>query len=331
MSQEVEAAIAMSLSLANRHEGHEFNPALVAEINALEEDLLPEAYSTLAERLIEVENPVGAGYLAIFLGAQVEGGSDPLSSGWHLLMAMMKWTRTIITDDESDAASAPDEDLLFGLEHFGRGVVAHFTRSPELHDRLVADESIQQEIFRLEHLSNGCMWLAQILRQTSGEITMLHVASRRGVRVKYENLSNAFHFFTIFQSRIGEVIPGAQAAPDHVISAALGESENQNGQIDCASWHYGQATSPTAELMASVWGEGSLEEVAEIDGEKVILLWPKIMENRTWDSGFFGPIIHSALPNVEILKVLEKREVEEWFERLGTHVRTAKKPFWKFW
>ncbi len=333
MDPTIEAAVAMALSVANRYDSDDFDPALIAELNSLSEKQLGPARKLLAEQLSEVTDPIGAGYLAVWLGGEVEEGSDPGETGWAVLQAMLRWTRTIVTvDDDSDVEEPePDPSVIEGLQNFGRSVVAHLTRSQELCERLKSDRAKQEEIYRIDHLSYGCMWVAEILRHSSGEMTILHIESRKGVRIRYENFGNAFHFFTVLQSTLKGVIPGAKPASPNTLNAALGKTEVSQGLSDGSCWHYGQPTCNEPDLAASVWGEGTLDEIQIVDDTQVMLLWPPIVESRTWDGGFFGPIIHAALPQVEVVGTLSSEEVDHWFERLNLKSRKEAKSFWQFW
>jgi hypothetical protein len=59
-----------------------------------------------------------------------------------------------------------------------------------------------------------------------------------------------------------------------------------------------------------------LDGIDSFDGSQVLLLWPPVLGSRTWDGGFFSPILFATLPKVNVIRTMFATEVETWWERL---------------
>ncbi len=316
------------ISEANHYRGEECHDALREGLNALAHHPDRSVGSReVVQRIPELESPTGAGFLAVWCGAAVEHGADPNDSAIPVLDAMLRWSDAIRTTADGELVEEPDAEIIRGLESMGRGLVAHLSRSPSLVERLKADLEVVAEIGRVEPFAVGAMWVHSLLRQRSGTLVVLHIPGRKGVRASYDNLQNCFQLFTLLQHALEGKIPGARKTPAAVLSVARGESVSPVS--DSAWWHYGPATVPEAKLSASIWGEMNPEEIPEIDGRQVLLLWPPQLSSRGWDSGFFSPVLHAMPPNVTVLEDLEEQELTDWWARLRLPKTTA--PRWKFW
>lgn len=285
----------------------------------------PDNLGRLAAALPDVNSPSGAGYLAIWLGAGVEAGDDPEPAIGPLLDTFMKWSRTLRTASDDTAADEPepDEDTILGLRLLGQSLVAHLSRAPGRRESIAA-EAICDELERVEHLSQGAGWLLHLLRQRSGQVVVLNVEKRLGVLVRYENIANCFHFFTLLQGALVGVMPDARETPERILAIARGRQHDEAS--DEAWWHYGQANFPRADHLASVWGEMGPDHISRIDDVQVLLLWPKVLGRRSWDSSFFAPVLEATPPDVQVVRALSKAEVQQWWSRLGL---PQAKPWWK--
>ena len=67
--------------------------------------------------------------------------------------------------------------------------------------------------------------------------------------------------------------------------------------------------------------------IASIDGTQVLLLWPPVLQSRSWNSGFFVPILEASLPDVEVLEVLPEEAVNTWWARLN--LPEPQQPAWQ--
>jgi hypothetical protein len=308
-----------------------FCDALRDALNALARSgSLAEGRRAVASQLSKVTSPVGAGNLAVWLGAGVEAGIDPEPTALPILDAMLRWTRTLQTTSEGELA--PDQlraaETLAGLEELGQGLVAHLARSPSHRTYLQAREDWTAELERVEQLTPGSGWVLELLRKRSGQLVVLHVEQRRGFRVTYENLSNCFHLFTLLQAALDGKVPDARAAEARSLAVARGEAFE--AASDSACWHYGRGDVSEASFAGSIWGEGSPSEIPQIDGTQVLLLWPPLLGSRSWDAGFFGPYLQAMPPSVVISEELTAEQVDAWWAKLKLPM-LEKKPKWKFW
>ena len=302
-------------------------------LNAIgEHESREEARLLVAKRLGEVTSPTGAGFLAVWLGAGVEGGADPDLTGDAILGSLLHWAGSVATlpdEDTDDDEPEVDSEIVAGLEMLGQGLVAHIARSPTLLQQMTNDSDVVAELERVEYASAGPMWVLELLRKRSGTLLVIHVEQRRGVRVSYQNLSNCFHLFTLLQSALSDAkMPGAKRVSSRLLAVARGQAME-----DChdeAWWHYGVGTCPTADLGGSIWGEANPDSIPEIDGQQVILLWPMIINSRQWGVGFFGPFLQASPPAVTVTAELTGAEVRQWVEKLKLP-EIVPKPWWKFW
>lgn len=69
--------------------------------------------------------------------------------------------------------------------------------------------------------------------------------------------------------------------------------------------------------MSSLWAEWSVANIPELDGARVLVLWPPILGGRHWGSDFFGPALEAAPSRVTLKRELDPAEAAAWFARLG--------------
>ncbi len=315
-SPEVLSAI---IEAANIQRGPDHSDQLRDALNAvpdLERDQVLQIRLAVADAMQAVSSASGAGLLAIWLGASVEHGVDPEPTSEPILRTLVKWCGSITTaDDDEDLDPQPDDETLTGCEYLGQGLVAHLARSPKQRDEFAKRAEVVNELSRVEHLAVGAMWVMELLRKCSGELIVMHAEHETGFRVEYKNLSNCFHLFTLLQGELAGNMPGSKKPSPTVIAAANGKV---NAEVhDQAWWHYGSGNVPTKDLTGFVPGEASPDSIARIDGHQVLLLWSPILASRSWDSGFFAPLLQAAPPSVEIKAKLSRREIRQWREKLA--------------
>jgi len=326
--------LAKVVDAANHQRGMTPSDDLIRALNTLA-DFLPQqretARTVLGNALAGVTSPTGAGFLSMWLGAGVENDAGPEPSCQPIIDTFMKWSRTVKTlTDGSDAETAstpqPDAETINGLQLLGQALVAHVGRLPKVREWLRDTDEIREEFERIADISIGAAWMVQLITQCSGQLVVLKTAEKIGVLVRYANISNCFHLFTLLQAAVARAMPDAQPIDPRLYEIACGK---QQGECwDKALWHYGQPTVPRAELPATVWGEMPPSSIASIDGQQALLLWPRVMA-RSWDSGFFSPILATSLPEVDILKSLSSDEVDAWWTRLG--LPAPKRPVRRSW
>jgi hypothetical protein len=284
-------------------------------------------HEAIVRLIVETGSPTGAGFLATWYGAGVESGRDPGLTCRPITDAFLKWSRTIATPADGaaseNAGNVPppgeetiDQETIDGLQWLGQALVAHLTRSAELRCWFMEADGICSELERLEPYSIGAVWVLQLLRQRSGTIVVLNVMQRTGAVIRYGNIANCFHLFTLLQGALAGVMPDAQEVNGELLDMARGKGPVVKGH-DHAWWHYGQACSVTPDLGSSVWGEAAPDSIASVDGQQVMLLWPPILQSRGWDTGFFAPILEASPPGVEVIEVLSAADADAWRQRLG--------------
>lgn len=309
-------AVSRILAAAEANPGRDFGEDLQASLGALVDEPAAtrmDSVGELARAIPTVESPVAAGLLAVWFGASVEGGLDPGVSFVPVLETMLRFARRIETDDEGEPTVDPDEAVLAGMEFLGQALVAHLSVLDDVRRQAAEEDRILGELKRVEPFSVGAMWVVELLRRRTGELVVLNVAERAGVRVRYEEIGNCFHLFTLLQGAVAELWPAGTADPE-LLAVARGEADGPAD--DSAWWHYGQPFSNEANIAASVFGEGGIDSIGEVEGERVLLLWPPVLAGRSWDAGFFGPPIAASNPSVTMLGALTDEEVATWWSRL---------------
>jgi hypothetical protein len=247
----------------------------------------------------------------------VERGGEPGETCRPIIDTFLKWSRTIETSPNGNddiVRPAPDAGVLTGLQLLGQAIVAHVARLPDVRKWMRDTPEIRGEFDRVAHLSVGASWVLQLLTQCSGELVVLNTAKKIGVQVRYSNISNCFHLFTLLQGALAGVMPDAKKVNPITHAIALGT--NHGTCSDEAWWHYGQPSVSTQAIAGMVWGEMTPSGIARVDGEQVLLLCPPILKNRAWDAGFFTPILEATPPKVELLKLLQDMEVNAWWKKL---------------
>ena len=305
---------------------------LIAILNALAKRPAkehPDIVTSVAAMLSKLNSPTGAGVLATWLGARVEGGNEPEPTCAPVLETFLRWSRSIetVSGDAGEDDPEPDPRTIDGLEYLGSALVTHLAHSRDQSGQIHVSDELRAEVERIEHLSNGATWVLQLLNQTSGDLVVLIVDQRLGFVVRYENLSNCFHLFTLLQGALAKVKPNGCQLSKEKLAIARGEIKSGQGS-DQAWWHYGQPTSPEPNIVASVWGEMSPDQFIALEGTRVMLLWPPLLGQRSWSIGFFSPILDVALPRVTLTKELTPDEVAQWWTKLDL---PQPRPWWRFW
>ncbi len=296
-----------------------FDPPLRAALQshaALPPDARAHVRHEVARAIPDLDEPIGAGMLAVWLGAVVEDGAEPAETTPPLLDAMLRWVARIETAGDDDGPDPePDSAIVSGVQLLGQALVAHIARSPTLRAEIGERADVIEALERVEHLAVGAAWLGHLLAQRSGTLIVMHAVEPVAVRLRYDNIAHNFHLFTLLQAALADVMPGAGTPDPAIVAAAHGEPTGEGG--DEAWWHYGQPTVPAPELSATVWGEMAPDGIATVDGEQVLLLWPPLMASRAWDVGFFGYRLDASLPRVHSVERLDDDAARAWRRRLS--------------
>lgn len=261
-----------------------------------------------------------AAWVAVTCGTAVERGAPAQLAGPAIVDLFRSWLPRLPRLSEDADATPPDptpeQAALFVLfRYLSQAVVTHLARLPAQREAMGHEPALVDRLGELTGYAHGAVWVREALLKSSGTLVFLHPASSAGLRLGYTNVSNCFHLFSLLQTAIGTRIEGGREPSDVIARVARGKSTETAG--DAAWWHYGQATSPKADLATSIWGEGLVREIPQVDGVPVILAFPKILENREWDAGFLGPHLEALPSDVVIAGALTADEVRQWLERLG--------------
>lgn len=271
-----------------------------------------------------------AAWLGILLGALVEDGLEPQRSWRHLLTRFRAATASPPPlPAAGDGGKEESEVFIDALTKLSQALVAYLARLPEERAELASDEGFHVDLDRIDDHGPGATWVRAAISRVSGRIVVLHVEAERGYRAEYQNIGNCFHLFTLLQRAIGDRLPGG-----HVPQSPLPSVEN----ADSAWWHYGHALSPKPDLLASIWGEASPKDIPVIDGEQIVLLWPPLLKQRSWDASFLGCELAAMPAMVNLGDPLSEQEAAELLDRLDIvrSQRQASEPaptrkWWRLW
>lgn len=280
----------------------------------------PSLTATAAGSLTSLP-PRGAAWLAVVIGAAIEGGASAALTASAVVDLLVSWLSrfpVVEPDDEEsmdDWEPTPEQlELIEAFPELCQSIVAHLARLPERRAELSEDEALLERLESLEGLSPGICWVREALVRSSGTLIVLHPPSGKGFRLRYQNVGVCFHLFSLLQTAIGERMPGGRPPDPEVAAVARGRSEDD--VTDEAWWHYGDPGSKTAELDGSIWGEALVSTVPSVNGVQVMLLWPPILESRSWSTNF-GPHLEALPADVVVEEELSPAESRAWLQALG--------------
>jgi hypothetical protein len=268
----------------------------------------PDALALAREGLSSLPY-AGASWLAIVLGSAIERGGDPSVTGEAVWATFARWIEALTS------ATTAREQIVASLPKLSQSVVAHLARMPARREALAGDLALRERLRALEDESHGILWVTELLARVSGTLVVIHPTSSVGARLRYENVSNCFHLFSLLQTAIGTQIEGGRPARPAVLAALHGEPDGAVG--DEALWHYGDPRSNAPHVSASIRGESAVRDLPRIDGEQVLLLWPRLLGGRKWDADFFGPALDALPATVTYERPLSPEETATWLSRLG--------------
>jgi hypothetical protein len=289
-----------------------------------DDSLLREAADTLRS-----QDPGSAAWIAVALGTLVERGASAELSGPAILDHLRSWLPTLPTPGNDEAPLDPTREqatLLAQFQFVCQSAVTHLARLPAQREVMGHDLPLLERLDALGGYSHGALWVREALLKTSGTVVLLHPPSGTGLRLWYTNVSNNFHLFSLLQTAVGTAIPGGRPGDETLALAARGQSTAPVS--DEAWWHYGSAASSKADVKATIWGEGLVRDIPRVNGEQVILLWPPILESRTWDAGFLGPHLEAMPADAGVERLLTADESKAWLEQLGVGPKRTR--WWRF-
>jgi hypothetical protein len=263
--------------------------------------------------------PPGAAILANMLGTIVEKGGAVERSGsavWELYLA---WLPQIHRGFAGRKELSPRQrQLLDAFQLLSQSAVSHLSGMPEQRKLAAGDKALMAQLAELQDYTPGAAWVRQVLLSRSDALLVLHLPSRQGFRLRYENIVNGFHLFTLIQAAFGGRLPGGRAPNRFIVDMARCVTVAEEGN-DEPWWHY-QTVQPDQPGFIDISGEASVETIARIDGRQVILLSPPIEGAAFWDTSFFTPQLFAMPANVVLEDMLPAQEVEEWLAKIGLSV-----------
>jgi hypothetical protein len=289
----------------------------------------PPLLEELAASIARHEDGAAA-WLAVTSGTAVERGASPVATGPAMLELLRTWLPKLPAwnDDAGEGPPPPSSGqskVLELLPFLCQSVVTHLARLPDLRERVGRDTAFLERLDQVGAYSHGAIWVREALTKSSGALVLLHPSTRTGLRLRYTNVSNNFHLFSLLQAAVGTTIEGGRVVDETIANVARGESTEDVS--DEAWWHYGVATSNEPKIADSIWGEGLVREIPEIEGVRVVLAWSKLLESRRWDAGFLGPHLEALPADVVVEGSLSAEEANAWLDRLGIR---SKKKWWPF-
>lgn len=294
------ATVQRALDIATATRSDRFEPPLVEAMGQLLGEG-EEAVDALADAMPSLDAPLAKGILSVWFGARVENGADATRS----IDAVVACFRSLVPASE-------DPEHARGFQLVSQALVAHLARHEPTRERLGADTELLDTLE--EHDNFGAWWVHDALTRRSGTLLVLDPALRRGIRVRYHHLSSCFHLFTLLQ----DVLP-VDWKRGHDNASAAASARHEGGREGDEAWfHFGQPSSPKAELGGSVWGEASLDSIEAVDGEQTLVLWPPLLGSRGWDAGFFGTPLSAFPPFVELAEPPAPERLAAWWDRLET-------------
>ncbi|MFC4158616.1 hypothetical protein [Chitinimonas lacunae] len=284
-------------------------------------DLALQEETTIIElaKSLPTLSPAGASWASITIGSIIEscGGAErtvgaltDLLKNW--IARLPQWNAEA---EEAPELTAGQAEIAACLSRLCQATVAHLARAEAVRQELARDSELCQRLRALEVYAHGTRWVHEALIRQSGNLLVLMPQDKKGLRIRYQNVGNCFHLFSLFQCTVGTSLPGGRA-PDPAITA-IAQGEYSDWGSDDAWWHYGSPTATEPDLLSSIWGEGPVSHIPTIKGEPVMLLWPPIFARRSWDTTFYGPPIEAMPPRVVIEQELSEAECVQWLAELG--------------
>lgn len=260
--------------------------------------------------------PPGAAILANMLGTILEKGGAVERSGaavWELYMA---WLPQIHRGFAGRKELSPRQrQLLDAFQLLSQSAVSHLSAMPQERKLAAGNKALMAQLAELQDYTPGAAWVRQMLSSRSDALLVLHLPSRHGFRLRYDNIVNCFHLFTLIQTAFGETLPGGRAPNRFITDMARCVTVAEDGN-DEPWWRY-ETVRPDRSGLAEISGEASVETIARIDDRQVILLSPPIEGAALWDTSFFTPQLFAMPANVMIEGTLTAGEAEEWLGRIG--------------
>jgi hypothetical protein len=291
-----------------------------AELNELLSEVAP---------LIRAEEPFRGSVIAISCGTLVEWGGDPALVAPHLLATLSRHFDLALKHREHAKHNPKDEESLFaddpdglqatkGLTYLLLPTMAVLCRGMAFRQQARAVPEIVAGAQALRDINREADFVAQVLGYTDGvELLVLAPEEQKGFRIAIEAINNNFHLFTLLQATLIEAghLEGEPTDPE-TLGIATGETPQQFVRMDHARWHYYNwqglrldGTLAATDFRTWLPGDGSPAEIPAFEGERVVVIGPKLLGARSWNSNEFANI-HDALRSaVRVTEVLTPEQV----------------------
>lgn len=260
--------------------------------------------------------PPGAAILANMLGTIVEKGGAVERSGpavWELYLAWLPQIHRGFAGRK--ALSLRQRQLLDAFQLLGQSAVSHLSGMPEQRKLAAGNKALMAQLAELQDYTPGAAWVRQVLLSRSDDLLVLHLPSRQGFHLRYENIVNSFHLFTLIQAAFGGRLPGGRTPNRFIVDMARCVTVAEEGN-DEPWWRY-QTVRPDEPGLADISGEESVETIFRIDARQIIVLSPPVEGAALWDTSFFTPQLFAMPANVVLEETLTPSEAEEWFAKAG--------------
>jgi hypothetical protein len=265
--------------------------------------------------------PLGAGWMSGLLGFIVEHGVSPNYSLDSLLTLYLNWL-DLLCKVKANIDNAPHDNDISGISNaftsVSRSLVTHLASAPSKRNELFSNSEVISKLEDIQSTQIGACWVLEAISRYSDKVILVHPKSGIGLKINYENVSTCFHLFSLLQVCVEKRIPEGRTPQEDVKKALLGQADKL--VYDFAWWHYGNAHSPTPNIMTSIFGEENVRSIPRLNGQQVIILWDNILNRRSWDSSFFGPYLQ-ALPSKCVIE-------NELLYAVGIK---QPKPWWRIW
>ncbi|MFS8045280.1 hypothetical protein [Rhizobium sp. BR 314] len=263
--------------------------------------------------------PPGAAILANMLGTILEKGGAVERSGaavWDLYTTWLPQIHRGFAGRKE--LSLRQRQLLDAFQLLSQSAVSHLSAMPQERALAAGNKTLMAQLAELQDYTPGAAWVRQVLLSCSDALLVLHLPSKQGFRLRYDNIVNGFHLFTLIQAAFGETLPGGRAPNRFIIDMARCVTVAEEGN-DEPWWRY-ETVRPDASGLVEISGEASVETIARIDGRQVILLSAPREGAALWDTSFFTPQLFAMPANVVFEERLTAQEVEEWLAKVGVPI-----------
>jgi hypothetical protein len=304
-----------------------------AELNALLAEVAP---------LIRADEPFRGSVIAISCGTLVEMGGDPAIVAPHLfatlprhfdlarkLRAQIEQTN----NEDEDAIFADDPDGLQatkGLTYLLLPTMAVLCRAMEFRQQARAIPEIVAGVQALRDVNREADFVAQVLDYTDGlELLVLAPQEHKGFRIALEAVNDNFHLFTLLQGvLIGEGHLDGEPPDPEVVGLATGEIPHQGVRMDHARWHFYNwagvgvdGSFAATDFRTWIPGDAQPPEIPDFEGERIVVIGPKVLGARSWDSNCFANIHDAVRSGVRITEVLTPEQVLMQLNRIQERQR----------